>query len=209
MPSKKTKPRKTEKPYHLKLSLASTLLLGGGIFFLLAWIFVLGILVGRGFFPERVKTLSKLRRPIVKLQGMVGNRKPSDLDFIKKLDKDPKFEFFEELSIKKGQMAQESHSNKKKVGGQTIQDTGGKLSGSEGEFTVQIASLDDEMKAARMAERLTKSGYQAYFYKANVRGKPYFRVRCGRFKTRDEASDLIMLLAKQQKIKGFITRVEE
>ncbi|MBW1801257.1 MAG: SPOR domain-containing protein, partial [Deltaproteobacteria bacterium] len=48
-------------------------------------------------------------------------------------------------------------------------------------FTIQLASLAEKVKAQRMIDRLIRLGYPAYFYDVNVKGKTYYRVRCGRF----------------------------
>jgi hypothetical protein len=198
MPHNKNGRKRRAKRYHLEISLTSMFFWGVGGIFLLAWIFVLGVFVGRGLLPEGVKTLSKLRLPITKLQNMVGKRKPSELDFIKKLDKDPKLSFYKELSTKKEE-AKRTSPRQTEVGGQK----------SGREYTVQIASLDSEIGASKVTKRLTSCGYPAYFYRVNIKGKDYFRVRCGRFSTRKEASDFNAMLAIEEKIRGFVTRLEE
>lgn len=198
MPQNKTGRKKRAKRYHVELSLTSIFFWGVGAFFLLAWIFVLGIFVGRGFLPEGVKTLSKLRLPITKLQNMVGKRNSSELDFIKKLDKDPKLSFYKELSTKKEETKRASPRQTKVKGSKSGQ-----------EYTVQIASLDSEKKASEVTRRLTSCGYPAYFYKVNIKGKDYFRVRCGRFSTRKEASEFSALMATEEKMRGFVTMVAE
>jgi len=84
MPAKNTEKRKKGRRYHVDFSLVSLFFWGMGIFFLLVWIFVLGILVGRGFLPAGVKSLSELKAPIAKLQEMVTHREPSGLNHVKK-----------------------------------------------------------------------------------------------------------------------------
>lgn len=224
MPSKKTRSKKKNKKYRLDLSRTSLFFWCLGSLFLLAWIFVLGILVGRGFLPQGVNTLTKLQTPIATLKEMVSNRKASDLDDIKGLDKDPEFKFYDQLSTKK-----EGVTNKHKSGGKKTRDkirhpslsgTGSrsvkkdKVSGEGAEikptqtgryYTVQVASLDSENRAVKMANQLKNRGYPAYIHKATIKGKTCYRVRCGRFKDKKDAGDLYSLLAKREKIKGFIT----
>jgi len=77
------------------------------------------------------------------------------------------------------------------------------------QYTLQIASLDNELKAANLAERLNNRGHPAYYYKVNVKGKTYYRVRCGIFNNKEEANDFQRLIAKQERIKGFITKIEK
>ena len=239
MPPKKSKAKKKGKRYRVDLSRTSLFFWCLGTLFLLAWIFVLGILVGRGFFPQGVETLSKLRIPIGRLQGVVGSRKASDLDSIKGLDKNPEFEFYDQLSVKKGELAKKNKSGAKKAGRQTelakrfetdkssarkIEapkkdqsnfNKGGEQTKPAGEiksmdtggaYTVQVASLDSESKAVKMADQLKSGGYPAYVHKVNVKGKTYYRVKCGRFKDKKEAGDFKSLLYQKEKIKGFVTK---
>ncbi len=242
MPPKKSKAKKKGKRYRVDLSRTSLFFWCLGTLFLLAWIFVLGILVGRGFFPQGVEVLSKLRIPIGRLQGVVSSRKTSDLDSIKGLDKNPEFEFYDQLSVKKGELAKNNKSGAKKAGRQTelakrfetdkssarkveapkkdqsnFNKGGGqtkpageiKSTDTGGAYTVQVASLDSEGKAVKMADRLKNRGHPAYVKKVNVKGKTYYRVRCGRFSDKKEASDYEMLLAKQDKIKGLVIKLEQ
>lgn len=239
MPPKKSKAKKKGKRYRLDLSRTSLFFWCLGTLFLLGWIFVLGILVGRGFFPQGVETLSKLRIPIGRLKGVVINKKTSDLDSIKGLDKNPEFEFYDQLSVKKGEVANKSRSGAKKAerqtelakrfetdkrsankvealkksqsdlnkgGGQTKPAGEIKPMGTGGAYTVQVASLDSESKAVKMADQLKSGGYPAYVHKVNVKGKIYYRVKCGRFEDKKEAGDFKSLLYQKEKIKGFVTK---
>jgi septal ring-binding cell division protein DamX len=200
-----------------------------GLFFLLAWIFVLGILVGRGFLPQGVRTLEDLKTPISKLQHMVGKKTPSDLEEIKKLEKNPKFVFYDELSNKKKVAADENrltpHNKKvKKVPNSKIHEprtkartdfpeghgtTSDPLSSSTGRYTLQLASLESQSQAVRFTSKLIDRGYPAYFYELVINGKIYYRVRCGRFETRKKAMEFNQMIYDKEKIKGYVTRREE
>lgn len=239
MPPQKSKAKKKGKRYRVDLSRTSLFFWCLGTLFLLAWIFVLGILVGRGFFPQGIEALSKLRVPIGRLQGVVGNRKTSDLDSIKGLDNNPEFEFYDQLSVKKDELAKKNTSGAKKAGRPTDlakrfetdkpsaeqveapkkdQSTFNKGGGetkpageikpvdTDGAYTVQVASLDSESKAVKMADQLKSGGYPTYVHKVNVKGKTYYRVKCGRFKDKKEAGDFKSLLYQKEKMKGFVTK---
>ncbi len=73
---------------------------------------------------------------------------------------------------------------------------------------MQIASLETEAKAKEMVARLTRSGFPAYFYKVVVKGKAYYRVRCGVFKTEAEAVHVIRRLTEKEKLNGVIHKSE-
>jgi len=64
-----------------------------GAFVLLAWIFTLGVLAGRGLLPGGVNTLAELKIQIGKLQQMISKKDRSELERIRELQKNPKFAF--------------------------------------------------------------------------------------------------------------------
>ena len=213
MAPKNAKTRPKERKYRLEFSLPSIFFWSLGLFVLLAWIFVLGILVGRGFLPEGVSTLRELKGQIAKLQEMVKRKDTSVLDQIKKGEEDPKYDFYKELSAKKEEAAKRGHTPVKKpvtpVRSKEKDDRQDKTPKSVGVYALQIASLESETKAAEMVNRLKDRGYPAYTYKAIVKGKPYYRVRCGVFRNKQEAIDFKNLLSKREHIDGFVARVEE
>ncbi|MCD4715881.1 MAG: SPOR domain-containing protein [Desulfobacterales bacterium] len=237
MSSKQTKARETGKRYNLEFSVTSAFFWSLGLFFLLGWIFVLGILVGRGFLPGEVKTLTEMKIQIAKLQDMVSKRNSSDLDKIRKLSKDPKFRFYDELSAKKEDVAKKGLQVQKKNYDQSDLDkrikaleklvanrsqpgiqkteiktkTDKKVDQSErrGMFTVQLASLGSEIEAVKIVNRLKNKGYPAYFYEASINGKSYYRVRCGTFHTESEAKNFKNILARKEGMTGFISKAGE
>ena len=197
----------------MEFSFTSMFFWGVGLFILLAWIFVLGILVGRGFLPKGVKALTELKTQIAKLQDMVSRKDSKDLDLIRKFDKDPEFAFYKELSKKSEEKVEKSPSGPKKIGGRIKPEKSlnktNKTSEDNGQYALQIASFDNELKAATLAKQLNNRGYPAYYYKVNVKGKTYYRVRCGIFKDKKEANDFQRLLAKKERIKGFLSKIEK
>jgi cell division septation protein DedD len=82
----------------------------------------------------------------------------------------------------------------------TVTDTG---------YTVQLASLESGIQAVKLVDGLVDRGYPAYFYKIKIKGKLFYRVRCGKFKRKKDAVDLMERLARTQKIKGFVTEIEK
>ncbi len=211
MPPQRSRNPKKGKRYHLELSRTSMFFWSLGMFFLLAWIFVLGILVGRGVFPESVETLTELKSQIVKLQNMLSGKEPSALEQLKGPDKEPKFAFYDELEAKGKALPKKdnlrvsiSPGPKKPVKGTNNEITASKTAGA---YALQLASLESETKATRMIERLTNQGYPAYSYKIHIKGKTYYRVRCGTFKTRQEALYYKNLLAREERINGLVIKV--
>jgi septal ring-binding cell division protein DamX len=237
MSPRQNKTPKTGKRYRLEFSITSAFFWSLGLFILLGWIFVLGILVGRGLFPGGAKTLSEMKTQIAKLQDIVGRKDSSDQALNHKLSRDPKFRFYDELSAEKGgapkkgrrdqikgydhadlnkriKALEEIVAKRSQMGTgktETRTRTDKKVEPLEtGEIhTVQLASLGSEKEAIKMVKRLKEKGYPAYFYKTSINGKPYYRVRCGTFRTEKEATDLKSLLAKKEGIKGFATKAGE
>lgn len=257
MVKKRSKSRKKiKKKYLVEMSSLSVLIWGFGLIFLLAWIFVLGILVGRGFIPGGAFAISELKGQISKLQEIVGNSRAEETRPQKKFDKDPELAFYERLSSKKVEVKnrwqpETAVRTPKKEGGpdkiktlpknrlyregvrakieakpqprenpQTARLGRQKRRSSESllilsetplpeiRYTVQLASLGSRDKAEKMINDLVDQGYPAYYYEKLVKGKTYFRVRCGEFSSSKEAGRYATKLTKDTGIKGFVSRLE-
>jgi hypothetical protein len=201
--AKKKKAKQKAKKYSVEFSLPSAFFWGLGFLFLLTWIFVLGILVGRGFLPEGVKTFANLKAQISRFQDR-------DSVVIGENDKDPEFEFHDKLATRK----KEAVTNRglprvKKRIDYNRKPMRIETSKTGIVYTVQIASLESKTQAAKLVKTLKDNGYQAYSYGVDIGGKTYYRVRCGKFKSKKQASDLKVLLAQNERLDGFVTRVEE
>lgn len=248
MAKRRSRSEKRSRKYQIELTPLSIFLWGGCLFFVLAWIFVLGILVGRGFLPGAVTALSDLKNQIGVLQQMVSREESQDLAPSKKSDSDPKLAFYDKLSSKKVEPpkdtvprrrpekntrketnAKEPNSSnvfsaKRESSGAHIAASGNqaqtsKVAGaqrkeqqeplaSKAKYTVQLASFDEKSKAEKLIGDLAQRGYSAYTYKATVKGKTYYRVRCGAFPSRKAAENYAWKLGKESGIKGFVSRIE-
>ena len=246
MARKRTKGRKgAKKKYQIEMTSFSIFIWTFCLFFLLTWIFVLGILVGRGFFPSAVTAISDIKGQIGKLQGMVGQNKSPEPAATKKKESDPKLAFYDRLSNKK-EVAQKTPTEVPQVSKKPVkakketkpkpppQDpiptskTAPKPDAkpvskpektvekpkdevkppSQARYTIQLASLELVSQAEKMSSRLVKQGFPAYFYDVEVKGKTYYRVRCGRFVTRKEAAVFVKKMKSEAGVKGFVTRLE-
>jgi len=194
-----------KRQYRVEFSAVSLCLWSLISFFILGWIFVLGILVGGGMLPTEVKKLWALKTS----PSEVAIKGSEDQDPLITTYEEPKFAFYNELTAKKEEVKRKSRPLKEDPQAGSISRNSTEAAEREGEYTVQLASLDDESKAARFTEELIGRGYPAYFYEVELKGKSYFRVRCGRFRTREEAGEFGRMLSRKEKIKGFISRVEK
>lgn len=209
MPAAKTGTKKKGRSFHLEFSPASAFFWSLGLLVLLAWIFVLGILVGRGFLPGEVSSLNEMKARIAKLQDIIGRKESKDLNLPKDLEKDPKFEFYDELSSRKEKKAKKDASLLKGADTPKKQEEQAPSPTLAGPYSVQIASLENGIEAADMVNRMLNKGYPARFRRVEIGGKNYFRVVCGSFEDRPKAEAFSRTLAEKEKIRGFVTRTEE
>lgn len=189
------------------------------IFFISAWMFVLGVLVGRGTAPVHFdievlqKELIALKESIIR-QGQERERaetpsieKSQELDFYEALKDSNKAE---KLTFNKGA---ESATAPEKKSGKTdaaprkplvsmkkktmteANSNAGTRDLEEGAYSVQVASSREIDAADRLVKMLGDKGYPAYIIKAEVAGKgTWYRVRAGNFNSPAEA----------EKVKGKI-----
>ncbi len=205
MPTKRTKTPKENKKYRLEFSLASAFFWSLGLFLLLAWIFVLGIFVGRGFFPGGVKALTEMKTQIARLQDMLKRNDSAEIEKLIKQNKDPEFQFYDELTSKKKVTQKKRPAGIKKTEQPESRETRPQPVEPGRMYTVQVASLESGLEAVKMVNRFIDRGYQATFHRIDIKGKTYYRVYCGRFRDRKEADDLRTLLAEREKTNGFVT----
>ena len=71
-------------------------------------------------------------------------------------------------------------------------------------YNIQVAALKDKAKTEKMVERLTRLGYQAYYYQILINGEMYYRIRCGPFSTIEKAKQYAKRLANKEGFKPFI-----
>jgi len=200
------------------------------IFFVSAWMFVLGVLVGRGTAPVHFdieslqKELTALKEAVQKKeQQWYKNRtdtapdKP-ELEFheaLKKNQVDPRLgpdasrpdkpaEIIKKLPVPENKKPPESKPIPAESG------EGRKLaSGNDhttGNFTIQVAALREAKFADAKAAELSRKGYPAYRTTGTVSGQgTWYRVRIGSFKDRTEATRMLERL-KKENITGIIVQ---
>ncbi len=74
------------------------------------------------------------------------------------------------------------------------------------EYTVQVASYPDEKTAQSHAAELVKKGFPAYPLEASVKGKTWYRVSVGSFKTQKDAAEYRGQLIKQANVSSAIVQ---
>jgi DedD protein len=249
--SKKTHPSKKAK-YQIELSSMSLVFWVVCIVFFMGWIFVLGVLVGRGFLPGANTAIADLKAQVTKLQEMVARTKRADQEPQAREDIDSKLGFYDKLESKKedkkrpfpelppeppkgekagkpsdmtlanvkADLAQKESSAKKldvaknaspekkvKEAAPDPAKQAEKVSGSF-RYVIQIAALDEKAKAEDMVRKLSQAGVETYLQEAVVKGKTFYRVRCGKFSTKEEATAYGQKLPKEAGTGWRIVNVE-
>jgi cell division septation protein DedD len=248
--SKKATPLKKNK-YQIELSSMSLVFWVVCLVFVMGWIFVLGVLVGRGFLPANT-AIADLKAQVTKLQEMVARNKRADQKPQAKEDIDSKLGFYDKLESKKedkrkpfqdlppeppksekpvkpadttlaevkADIAKKDSLVKKpdavkgagpeKKPKETVPEpvkTVEKVAGPY-RFVIQIAALDEKVKAEDMIRKLSGRGVDAYLQETVVKGKTFYRVRCGKFMTKEEANDYAQNLPKEAGTNWRIVNVE-
>jgi cell division septation protein DedD len=76
-------------------------------------------------------------------------------------------------------------------------------------FTIQVNSFRDKYQAEKSVERLKSHGYSAFMVAKLIEGSGrWYRVRVGRFVSREEAEKYAQLLRNSEKLQPFITGVD-
>ena len=197
--------RRPSKGIRLQFSFMSLVFWCCGLFFLLGWIFVLGILVGRGLLPESGRNLAELKGQLARLQHLVRDRR-QELEHRKNRAEDPVFQFPRVLTSPGPTPGPVKAATPRPP--RPTPATESEPPGEPAAYTVQLASLENGLQALKMVSQLVDRGYPAYFTAFTSNGKTRYRVRCGRFAGVEAAKEMTDRLAREDKLAGFVTRYE-
>ena len=172
----------------------------------LAWFFVLGVLVGRGDIPN-----------------------PFDLPYLKKLawkgaaGADPgvtvtKPEQAPEVTTPKAPAEQSEPDidlnffsdveKKRSVVTGIIPKDGDESAASSGVYTVQLASFKDGQKAQKFMEDMAKKDVNCYISPAKSKDAQWFRIRTGRFDSLESARAMVADLDEKLGLKTMAVRIK-
>jgi cell division protein FtsN len=196
--------------------------------FVCAWMFVLGILVGREMVPVKFD-IEKLQNELAALKEAVIKKELDQYKIDSNTDDSKtKMGFYETLKktgdearLKNDTIKRQEKSEPKKTASLQnkklpTQENGPdpkektldskKATQNNNTFTIQIASLKDSGIADKLVNRLKKGGYPAYRSIGKVPGKGiWYRVRVGNFNSRSEAGFTLKQL-KKEKIEAIIVQ---
>lgn len=198
------------------------------IVFILIWMFILGILVGRGtapapFDPRKLeKELSELKAELLKKKQQQvdavarGKVKGAEIEFfnnLKETGNKPKLDVYPPArSVTDGE--QKNKPRIKALKRETYRSAGDSRAGdkknkqqttgpvpvaAKGKYAVQVASLKDPQAAAKMTAALIARGLEAYQVKVELGSKgTWYRVRVGHFADQRAARKTVARLKKMQ-----------
>ncbi|MBN1930819.1 MAG: SPOR domain-containing protein [Desulfobacterales bacterium] len=205
------------------------------ILFISAWMFILGIFVGRGTAPVKFD-INKLQKELAAYKKIAAQKELSRFNLNPNSGLEPEFGFYEDLKhtkndvkqktekfqIKPKSIARKSNLEKKKQ--IVTEDTPKKVKNvdstqkaktsslnsndlTDKKITIQVASLKNLKVADQMVARLKKKGYSAYRTIAKIPGKGnWYRIRIGYFKNIAEAQSIFNQLKKEKFKPIFVNR---
>lgn len=195
------KPRKDEKEpkrFSFSLSTAGLVSLAVVSAAALAWVFILGVLVGRGYKPEQaVPQLAEIMpRAEQKAPEAEGVLKPEELQFFDALEKKPAEQTAAKPKPKPASTAAETAPQPKPEPTATAQSAPA-ADGAQFRYVYQVGSLKNPAMAKEFAERLNKLGLKTSIEEALAAGATWHRVLVHYTGTPESTAELKALLATQ------------
>ena len=197
----------------------------------MVWMFILGIIVGRGLSPVRFD-VEKLKKELVALKQEALKAKEEAKQLDEEAD-ERHLGFYDILTEKKEMARLKSLEGVENMSGEkdTSLLTGSKTSDRKSEvkkgpkqreaevipapkaagassvsYTLQIASFRDTIRAKELISTLETKGYDAYQVAAHVDGKGiYHRVRIGHFHDKRAAGEILAKL-KEDNLNPLLIR---
>jgi cell division septation protein DedD len=214
---------KTKKKYLLQLT-SRGFLLGLCLLFLISgWMFVLGVLVGRGTAPVNFD-IQALQNELKQLKAsMIKQERRAMESDTAKAGAQAAFEFYEALKKKeqteqfklpeKKETSQEPRPSplvsqkrisKSNDNDKSKRDTPKIKPQADGSIAVQVASTKDEASAAVLVKKLKRLGYAGFSVRAVIPDKgTWYRVRVGPYRTKADAEQMRKELVKDG-FKGIV-----
>lgn len=217
-----------------QISRKGMLVWGGLIIFIAGWMFVLGIMVGRGMAPVNLE-VGKLEQELAALKAKMLEQEKAkveaqlsgkesnlpELGYPEALTSSKKEEPFKSLPKQPPVKARKAAAPTKKPAATPKStpkpkpkpvpavkqaapakpktapqsDDAGRTVARKGQFSIQVAAVQNARSAEQLAANLRKKGYRAYQMRSEVAGKGvWYRVRVGAFKDRGEADRMLAKL---------------
>jgi cell division protein FtsN len=188
-------------------------LLAGAFTVAATMVFVLGIFVGKEIEarkivqPEEPLVKVPVRPPSKGVADAENEKNKDDLTFYNTLTKTPASKSAEEKPAEKApEVANKPASDARREAKPEQAESDESRTGTK-TWSVQVNSYPDAKSANDLIDRLKNKGYNAFVTEANVNGKIWYRVRVGRFASREEAMKTEAALKNNENYsKAFATR---
>jgi cell division protein FtsN len=208
---------------------------GGLVLFMAAWMFLLGVLVGRGTAPVEFD-IDQLQRSLLAKREAAGKEQQdqllqetqsgtnkTELDFYEVLKSPANDDQMSPAALPKqpppAAKAQVPKVIRPKVAPKRQRPPTSdppepsrlapppvKENLPSAKFTIQVASLKEARGAEEMVAKLVKKGYPAYTTRTVVSGTTWYRVRIGGFQERREADRMVGRLKKEKMAPIIVNR---
>lgn len=74
-----------------------------------------------------------------------------------------------------------------------------------GKYSIQLSSSQEKKRSLHIVEGLKKKGYPAFLEEVDIKGKgTWYRVKVGRFSSREDAAKYARLMKKRDRISTFV-----
>ncbi|MGH7927456.1 MAG: SPOR domain-containing protein [Candidatus Binatia bacterium] len=188
-------------------------LLGGAFTFTSIIVFVLGMFIGKEI---EARKIVRPEEPGIKVPVKPASRGAADADsarvkddltFYSTLTKTPaaKPALEPKTEEKAHPIAAKTAVDPKSEPKEARESSGAKTTATT--WSVQVNSFPDAKSANELIDRLKNKGYNAFVVEANIKGKLWYRVRVGRFTSREEAEKTEAALKNNENYpKAFATR---
>jgi DedD protein len=226
--------RSTKKSFRLELSRLAVVGWGVGLLLAMFWMFLLGLLVGKGLTPANINVAEIKRRMVAEgLWPGSGKPAPEPEKPAAAEDKIPikDLEFYEALAKKK-QTRLTTPPPEKIPEQKTVTTPPAPVSTApappappppqpekgntspgispSGRYTVQVASFKDEASAQKLAASLKNFKSPVTVHTVDLAGKGrWYRVQAGGPLGRQEADALAARLLREHQVKAFVVRADE
>ena len=188
----------------------------GVIIFVSAWMFLLGVLVGRGTAPVKFdmaklqKELGALREAVLKKDQEKLERNSGKVRFpeaLKETPRPPRIKKpipFDQLKQKKKPLIEKPAENKKPIEKEAAPVA--EAAAADRDLTIQVAALKESKLADKMIDTLQQKGYPAYKSIAEIPNKGiWYRVRIGSFRDKEDAQEILARL-KKDNLQGILVK---
>jgi cell division septation protein DedD len=200
-----------EKDRRVYFTRGQLALLGGAFALAAIIVFVMGMFVGKDI---EARKMVRLEEPLVKVPVKAAAKGAADAESAKTKDDLTFYNTLTKTPVAEPAGDIKTQEKVAAVAAKVPGDTGSAPRSEATEsaeaktrmWSIQVNSYPDAKSANDLIDRLKNKGYNAFVTEANIKGKVWYRVRVGRFASREEAAKAEAALKNDSYPKAFATR---